>query len=233
MPLPQLPAHATEPPVRPTVLPFLPPFPRQPGQRPLPDAIAVEQLPLPGAVRRLPLPESAPPYDQPAGQRHPVPRGSQARQAPPPGAQPPGAEQAEIPEDEAGAEPRRGAPPRRAPARGLPARGPGSGEWPSQFAQALAETLAGARPPRQITPWTTGQARRRITELGPTLSAGQRPLVRRVLLSAPASNIVEMTVIIGIGSQVRALAVRLEQTGPRRARGDREGHWVCTAIEAA
>jgi hypothetical protein len=225
MPPPQLPAHATEPPVRPTVLPFLPPFPWQPGQRPLPDAVAVEQIPLPGAVRRLPLPESAPPYDQQASQRRPVPRASKARQ--------PGAEQAEMPEDDPGAEPRHGAPPRGAQPRGLPARGPGSGEWPSQFAQALAETLAGARPPRQITPWTTEQTRRRITELGPTLSAGQRPRVRRVLYSAPASNIVEMTVIIGIGSQVRALAVRLEQTGPRRVRADREGQWVCTAIEAA
>src|SRR5258708_3251381 len=43
--------------------------------------------------------------------------------------------------------------------------------WPSQFAQVLAETLAGSRPSRQLAPWTTEQARKRISELGPLFTA--------------------------------------------------------------
>ena len=55
-----------------------------------------------------------------------------------------------------------------------------SAGWPSQFAQVLAETLAGSRPARQLAPWTTEQARRRIRQLGPMLATDQRPKVRRV-----------------------------------------------------
>jgi hypothetical protein len=101
------------------------------------------------------------------------------------------------------------------------------GEWPSRFAQALAEALAGSRPPRQVAAWTTGQARRRIAELGPLLRAGPRPVVRRVLTSEPRRDVIEMTVILGVGPRIRAIAVRLER--PDR---DHPG-WVCTAIEAA
>jgi len=48
--------------------------------------------------------------------------------------------------------------------------------------------------------------------------------------------VVEMSVIVGVGPSIRALAVRLEQDHANRA-GD--GHdprvtgWICTAIEAA
>jgi len=56
----------------------------------------------------------------------------------------------------------------------------------------------------------------------------------------------EMTVVVGFGPRVKALAVRLEHTGPRRAAlpGSRAAgariaderaaaRWVCTAVEAA
>jgi Family of unknown function (DUF6459) len=54
--------------------------------------------------------------------------------------------------------------------------------------------------------------------------------------SRPAAGVVEMTVIVGVGPSIRALAVRLEQDA-----ADRAGHgpqppaanWICTAIEAA
>jgi Family of unknown function (DUF6459) len=204
-PPPELPGHAPELPAWPT----LPPFPRQRGRRrPLPDAVA---------VRRLPLPASAPPYDDQS--RAPRPRSAdtgrpqtQAKrdQQPPP---PPSARDLHAGADRPAA--------------------PGSGEWPGQFAQALAEALAGSRPARQVTPWTTEQARRRISQLGPVLKADQRPRVRRVLTSVPDTDIVEMTVIIGVGPRIRAMAVRLERAGPGRAHPGRERQWLCTAIEAA
>jgi hypothetical protein len=112
-------------------------------------------------------------------------------------------------------------------------RGPDpGGSWPSQFAQVLAETLAGSRPAQQLTPWTTEQARRRIRQLGPMLATDQRPKVRRVMTSAPAAGVLEMTAVVGFGPRVRALALRLEreQARPYRQGSDR---WCCTAIESA
>jgi hypothetical protein len=92
--------------------------------------------------------------------------------------------------------------------------------------------LAGSRPAQQLAPWTTEQARRRIRQLGPLLATDQRPKVRRVMTSAPAAGVLEMTAVVGFGPRVRALALRLEREQPRpyRQAGDR---WCCTAIESA
>jgi hypothetical protein len=118
-----------------------------------------------------------------------------------------------------------------APSGGSQPPDPAAG-WPSQFAQVLAETLAGSRPAQQLTPWTTEQTRRRIRQLGPMLATDQRPRVRRVMTSAPAPGVLEMTAVVGFGPRVRALALRLEheQARPYRQGGSR---WCCTAIESA
>src|SRR5258706_725657 len=122
------------------------------------------------------------------------------------------------------------------------------GRWPSQFAQILAETLAGSRPSRQLAPWTTEQARKQISELGPLFSGARQPRVRRVLISSPIQGVVEMTVIVDYGGRARAVAVRLERPlrGASSALAARQpdisayrrhrasaNTWVCTAIEAA
>jgi hypothetical protein len=68
------------------------------------------------------------------------------------------------------------------------------------------------------------------------LAGGVQPRVRRIVTSRPTSGVVEMTVIVGFGSSVRALAVRLERDGPHQAspgRAAKAARWVCTAIEAA
>jgi hypothetical protein len=84
-----------------------------------------------------------------------------------------------------------------------------------------------------MTPWTTEQVRKRIRQLGPMLRASQRPRLRRVVTSEPDPDVVEMTVILGIGPRARALAVRLERPGRDEARPDQERPWLCTDIEAA
>ena len=114
--------------------------------------------------------------------------------------------------------------------------GEGPGRWPSQFAQVLAETLAGSRPASQMTPWTTERARAHIRRLGPLLAAGQQPRVHRVLASRPVDDVVEISVIVGFGPRTRALAARLERTSPRAAtpgRPGRQARWLCTAVESA
>jgi hypothetical protein len=117
------------------------------------------------------------------------------------------------------------------PATRRPQPGPPDG-WPSHFAQVLAETLAGSRPAQQLTPWTTEQTRKRIRQLGPMLATDQRPKVRRIMTSAPAADVLEMTAVVGFGPRVRVLALRLER---EQARSYRQGssRWCCTAIESA
>ena len=133
-------------------------------------------LPDPEAIRLCLIPDSAPPYDAEVA-------------APGP----------------AGAFPRLDAGPRKPPAApGAPGR-PGSPTpppgWPGQFAQVLAETLAGSRPPRQLVPWTTERARDRIQRLGPLLSAGQQPRVRRVVTFHPTADAMEMAVVVVFGQR--------------------------------
>ena len=115
--------------------------------------------------------------------------------------------------------------------RGLPSSPAPPPGWPSQFAQVLAETLAGSRSPRQLVPWTTERARDRIQRLGPQLSAGQQPRVRRVVTFHPTADVMEMTVVVGFGKRVHALAVRLEWADGGQA--TRSGRWLCTTVEAA
>jgi hypothetical protein len=200
-----------------TVLPLVPGFERAPARsRPLPDA---------AAVRLLLVPDSAPPYDdRPGGADHrDRPSGTPAPDEP-------------SESHERVAPPGSGEPP-APPGTGARRCGPVTPTpWPSQFAQVLAETLAGSRSQGQIAPWTTDQARRRIRQLGPMLAAGPAPRVRRILTSRPAAGVVEMTVIVGCGPKVRALAVRLERDGRRGGRPGRDARaarWICTAVEAA
>jgi hypothetical protein len=197
-------------------------MPHQPATRPLPDAVAGGQPPGDGTVRRVLLPDAAPPFDAP-------PCDGQPAQATP-------AAWPASPVASAGREPgakpgtSRPATPER-PARRTAADG--TDGWPGQFAQALAEALTGARPPQQVTTWTTEQARRRIRQIGPLLQASQRPRVHRIRTCVPRPGVVEMTVIVGIGQRVRALAVRMERDPGQGRVPAGQPRWVCTAIEAA
>jgi hypothetical protein len=113
-----------------------------------------------------------------------------------------------------------------APRAGAPA---GPGDWPARFARLLTEVLSGLRPARQLTPWMTRRACFALRALAPVFSTGQRPRVLRVLASQPSPAVVEMSVVVGLGTRTRALAVRLE----RAAAAGQPGRWLCTDIEAA
>jgi hypothetical protein len=166
------------------------------------------------AIRQLMVPLTAPPYDdEREGSASGRNDGALAR----------GPTTPRRPE-RPGPEPARPWPGDQAPAQ---PRDPDSGDWPGQFAQILAETLAGSRPAHQLLPWTTEQARRRIRQLAPILATGQRPRVRRVMTSAPASGVLELTAVVGFGPRVRVLALRLERDHSGT------GRWCCTAIDSA
>ena len=189
-------------PAGPVVIPMLPTRRRPAGRRaPLPDLMA---------IRRVPVPDSLPPYD--GGHRPGTNRG--------PGRSRRSGERPDRPDLDP-------APPGPAGPELAPRAVPGPGGWPSQFAQVLAETLAGSRPPQQITPWTTEQTRQRIRELGPMMATGQRPRVRRVITASPAPDVLELTAVVRFGPRVRVLAVRLERAA------DCTPSWQCTALESA
>jgi hypothetical protein len=182
--------------------------PRAPA-RPRPPA-GPRPLPDPAAVRLCLIPDSAPPYDEEVAAAGPPGRadapGPVGPPKPPTAPGPPG-------------------PPKP------PAPPP---SWPGQFAQVLAETLAGSRPPRQLVPWTTERARDRIRRLGPLFSAGQQPRVRRVVTCHPTADAMEMAVVVGFGKRVHALAVRLERGGGQAAgRAAPPGRWLCVDVQAA
>ena len=106
--------------------------------------------------------------------------------------------------------------------------------WSRQFAQVIAEILAGARSPRQLAPWTTERVRDQIAFLTQSLTPGLRPRIRRIVTSRPAARVVEMTVVLSFGPRSRALALRLEQLpGRQPAPGlpARPARWLCTEIE--
>lgn len=106
---------------------------------------------------------------------------------------------------------------------------------PHQFALLIVETLAGARPVRQLAPLLSKRAAIHLHRLIPLFSVSRRPRVLRVLTSTPAPGVVEMTLIVEAGPRTRALAVRLERAArPAAARRDAPAvRWLCTAIEAA
>jgi Family of unknown function (DUF6459) len=106
--------------------------------------------------------------------------------------------------------------------------------WSRQFAQVIVEILAGARSPRQLTPWTTERVQARIGQLSQTLIPGEKPRIRRIVTSRPAARVIEMTIVLGFGPRSRALALRLEHLPPRRSAPGlpgRPARWLCTEIE--
>ena len=106
--------------------------------------------------------------------------------------------------------------------------------WSRQFAQVIAEILAGARSPRQLAPLTTEHVRTRIGQLSQTLMPGQKPRIRRIVTSRPTASVVEMTVVLSFGPRSRALALRLEHLPgrpPAPGLTARPARWLCTEIE--
>ena len=184
----------------------------------------------PSAIRLLALPELGPPFDDdPAAARAAADLAATRHSGPGPGT-------AALTPKQGGA---------RTCAPGLDT----DGDWARQFARLLTEALSGARPVRQILPCTSDRARVQLRALMPLFAGGQRPRVLRVIATRPALDVIEMTVIAGLGSRTRALAVRLQRADPaertpawltpadparqRQVSQRATPRWLCTDIEAA
>jgi hypothetical protein len=96
----------------------------------------------------------------------------------------------------------------------------------ARLAQALAEVLAGARPPQQLTDVASldvlhqleRNAGRLVTRRGMPASA---PRVASVHVSEPGDGIAEACAVVDTGPRRRALAFRVETV---------RGRWRCTAV---
>ena len=109
-----------------------------------------------------------------------------------------------------------------------PRAAPPAGLWTRQFVQAALEVSAGRRPAGQLARWTTDEvfatlSRRaalalRADRAGPVTAA----VVRSVRLCHPAAGVVEASAVAVDRGRLRAVALRLEETG---------GRWRVSALE--
>lgn len=99
--------------------------------------------------------------------------------------------------------------------------------WTARLAQAMAEVLAGARPPGQLAGVATLEVlallERNAGRLGARPGArAQRPVVGSVHVSEPRDGVAEACAVVDTGPRKRAIALRLEGI---------DGQWRCTALQ--
>ncbi|MET7475440.1 Rv3235 family protein [Streptomyces sp. NPDC005648] len=113
----------------------------------------------------------------------------------------------------------------RVPAQAVPAALP-QPHPTGLFADRLLAVLSGERPVHWMLRHTAGRAYDELAwlaERGLLRARGTRPVVRDIGYCVPRPGAIEAFARIGAGSQVRAMAFRLEQ-GP-------DLRWRCTAVE--
>ncbi|MEU4835300.1 Rv3235 family protein [Streptosporangium sp. NPDC023615] len=179
-----------------------PPSPaRRPGlsRRPAPKTPAP---PAPPATR-----PPGPPPTRPSGAPGARPSGFPATRPPEPAAtRPPGPADAGPP-GSSGARPPDGTP---------------DGRWLRALVQAVAEILAGRRPPATVSAHLTTRAQAQLAGSGRAMRCTRPPRAGRVHVSRPEDGVVEMCAVVDCGERSRVLALRLERRGVR---------WLCVAVE--
>jgi hypothetical protein len=98
--------------------------------------------------------------------------------------------------------------------------------WTRRLTQAIAEVLAGARSPSQLSGLVSLDVLRLLERRYGRFNAAPgaaptRPIVRSVHVSEPQHNRVEACAVIAVGHRVRAIALRLDAVN---------GRWRCTAL---
>jgi Family of unknown function (DUF6459) len=98
--------------------------------------------------------------------------------------------------------------------------------WTARLAQAIAEVLAGARPPGQLSRAATLDVLQLLERAAGRLGGRPgrpvpRPVVSSVHVSEPRDGVAEACAVIDTGPRKRAMALRLEGVN---------GEWRCTAL---
>ncbi|MDX3111345.1 Rv3235 family protein, partial [Nonomuraea angiospora] len=90
--------------------------------------------------------------------------------------------------------------------------------------QALAEVLAGRRPPETVADKLTARAYRELIQAGQMIRTSRPPFAGSVHVKEPRDGAVEMCMLVHCGDRNRVLAMRLERRGAQ---------WLCTDFETA
>ncbi|MEV1170183.1 Rv3235 family protein [Nonomuraea sp. NPDC049784] len=90
--------------------------------------------------------------------------------------------------------------------------------------QALAEVLAGRRPPETVADKLTARAYRELVQAGQMIQTARPPFAGSVHVKEPREGAVEMCLLIHCGERNHVLAIRLERRGVQ---------WLCTDFETA
>ncbi|MGW6494208.1 Rv3235 family protein [Nonomuraea angiospora] len=90
--------------------------------------------------------------------------------------------------------------------------------------QALAEVLAGRRPPETVADKLTARAYRELVQAGQMIRTSRPPFAGSVHVKEPRDGAVEMCMLVHCGDRNRVLAIRLERRGAQ---------WLCTDFETA
>ncbi|MCF6474194.1 hypothetical protein FAF44_38320 [Nonomuraea sp. MG754425] len=90
--------------------------------------------------------------------------------------------------------------------------------------QALAEVLAGRRPPQSLTDRLTDRAYRDLVRAGRMIHTSRPPFAGSVHMKEPREGVIEMCALVHCGDRNHVLALRLERHGAQ---------WLCTEFETA
>lgn len=90
--------------------------------------------------------------------------------------------------------------------------------------QALAEVLAGRRPPETVQDRLTERAYRELVRAGKMIDTERPPLTGLPHVQRPRDGAIEMCLLVHCGTRSRVLAVRLERRGVQ---------WLVTDFETA
>ncbi|MBO3745043.1 hypothetical protein J5X84_03115 [Streptosporangiaceae bacterium NEAU-GS5] len=90
--------------------------------------------------------------------------------------------------------------------------------------QAVAEILAGRRPPDTVQDRLTDTAYAGLVRAGRMIESRRPPLVGAPHIQRPRAGVIEMCLLVNCGHRSRVLALRLERYGIR---------WLVTDIETA
>ncbi|RCG27959.1 hypothetical protein DQ384_25965 [Sphaerisporangium album] len=90
--------------------------------------------------------------------------------------------------------------------------------------QALAEVLAGRRPPGGVADRLTGRAYAELVRAGRMIDTRRPPVAGTPHVHRPCDGVVEACMLVRCGERSRVLALRVERRGVQ---------WLCTDFETA
>ncbi|WP_214408652.1 Rv3235 family protein [Sphaerisporangium fuscum] len=110
------------------------------------------------------------------------------------------------------------------PRRGFPGGSPPDERALRNLGQAMAEILAGRRPPAAVAEHLTDRAYAELVRAGTMIQTRRPPRVAVPHVNRPRDGAIEACLLVHCGERSRVIALRLERRGTQ---------WLCTDFETA